>query len=276
MSEKQAGALVGLLALAGLGATIFGLQGGLCDNFGAFCPAGHLERVQEVAKASETSRALLDTAADEAWRTAENLNTPTAYESYLSDYPNGARAITARNRLAEFRSNEEKLAWRQALSIGSIEGYEEYLRLFPTGANAFAARDAIELQKTHQAESDWRLVEAAPTATSYQNFLSKHPESPYAARAKEALRRLEEDARTARTIEVQQQCQAWALAQVPKRAHSTSGGAAACIAAFIGNTQDCGRRAQQAFEEGQRQQRYDAERRDQLFNQCVRQGGSPG
>jgi type IV pilus biogenesis protein CpaD/CtpE len=71
----------------------------------------------------------------QAWISAQQADTPFAYQEYLRQYGDRPNAEGARQRV-EALMQEERAAWAQARRIDTEEAYENYLRLYSWGADA--------------------------------------------------------------------------------------------------------------------------------------------
>lgn len=75
-----------------------------------------------------------------AWRDAGQADTDAAYSAYLEDYPAGAHAAEARQRVGELREQQE---WQRALRFDAPESYQHYLAAYPTGRFGATARERL-------------------------------------------------------------------------------------------------------------------------------------
>lgn len=75
-----------------------------------------------------------------AWHDASREDTVAAYGAYLQDYPAGAHAVQARQRLDELREQQD---WQRALRIDAPESYQRYLAAHPGGRYDAAARERL-------------------------------------------------------------------------------------------------------------------------------------
>ncbi len=75
-----------------------------------------------------------------AWREAGQADTDEAYSAYLGNYPGGAHAAEARQRVAELR---EQQAWQRALRFDAPESYQRYLAAYPAGRYGGMARERL-------------------------------------------------------------------------------------------------------------------------------------
>ena len=92
-----------------------------------------------------------DIAEQAKWDDVQTLNRKSAYLSYLSSYPNGKYATSARLKIKEFADEEarrlkeqekarEKTKWEEAERLKTIAGYDSYLSTYPNGDYASLAR----------------------------------------------------------------------------------------------------------------------------------------
>jgi len=72
----------------------------------------------------------------QAWKSAQAANTPQAYQTYLSGFPDGAFRSEAAKALLDA---EDELEWEIAKARNTPEGYQAYLRKYPSGKHAAEA-----------------------------------------------------------------------------------------------------------------------------------------
>lgn len=265
---------VGLTGLA----TLFGVLGGFCDYFGLYCPASHETQpaitapppaiiLSEPANGADTER---------AWTEAQSVDSRIGYETFVANYPISPHAITAREKIQQFLDAEHDADWRRAGSVGTALAYEDFLQRHPDSPHAIEARDAIRQIRAAETDLAWRAAAANGSAEAYRQFLRQYPDSPYESYARQAIQQREAQAQANASASMERSCQAWAETVVPRRSNPVTGGFAGCITGLLSDSQDgCQRNAQRAMEESQQQQRRDQERRDNEFQNCLRNGGPP-
>lgn len=79
---------------------------------------------------------------ESGWRSAAAEDSVAAYERYLEDFPAGAYAGIARERVAELMEQE---AWSRANRLQTPEAWQRYLGEWPDGRHAPAARRQLNL-----------------------------------------------------------------------------------------------------------------------------------
>ena len=77
---------------------------------------------------------------DEAFARAKAENTATAYEAYLSKFPEGRYVEEARRRLEAIRAREDDAAFARAKRANTEASYAAYLSQYPDGRHAAEAR----------------------------------------------------------------------------------------------------------------------------------------
>jgi formylglycine-generating enzyme required for sulfatase activity len=152
----------------------------------------------------------------QAWRDAQLLDTPAAYETFATAYPGSRYAGAARLKLdiarkreqqqaevaqreahaAELRerAQSEARAWQEAQAADTAEGYRAFIDTYPQSPNLKAAqRKLAAAEKTEAAEQAkrvaeaWRTAQQADTVEAYEAFLNAHTSSSFAAQARQKL-----------------------------------------------------------------------------------------
>ncbi len=116
------------------------------------------------------------------WSHASTLNTITAYQKFLSQYPDNVHAADAKHRIATL---QDEHAWTSAQIASSAEGYRQYLAAEPDGAHAKVAREEV---RTRERDAAWRTAQTNESAKSLQDFLNQYPSGDEAAEARERLK----------------------------------------------------------------------------------------
>lgn len=119
-----------------------------------------------------------------AWSLASGSNTIAAYGKFLSEYPSGAYAIQAIDRINSLRDRSD---WRSAQVDSSIEGFKRYLYREPHGAYADSARENITMRERSAA---WHDMSVPFTAAALQAFLAHYPSGPESDEARAELQHL--------------------------------------------------------------------------------------
>jgi serine/threonine protein kinase len=144
---------------------------------------------QATAPASNLSRE------DSLWNITSGLNNAPAYEAYLSEYPKGRYASTAKARLDRLQAKprQEK---SPAPAFPSQEASVERPPGLPQTSGPSAAPEAQDkrlLPKSDtgsQEEELWRAVQNIDKPLAYESFLNKYPNSRFASAARSSLARL--------------------------------------------------------------------------------------
>jgi formylglycine-generating enzyme required for sulfatase activity len=152
----------------------------------------------------------------QAWRDAQLLDTPAAYETFATAYPGSRYAGAARLKLdiarkreqqqaevaqreahaAELRerAQSEARAWQEAQAADTAEGYRAFIDTYPQSPNLKAAqRKLAAAEKAEAAEQAkrvaeaWRTAQQADTVEGYEAFLNAHTSSSFAAQARQKL-----------------------------------------------------------------------------------------
>ena len=126
--------------------------------------------------------------ADSAKRALERLpfalaaarGTASAYLRYLSEHPDGLYADSARHAL-------DSLGFSSASAQGTAAAYRQYLSEHPFGEYVQEARAQLE-KVTRQ--SDFTEAKSVNTVESYDKYLAAHPEGELAKEARSVIERL--------------------------------------------------------------------------------------
>jgi hypothetical protein len=118
------------------------------------------------------------------WQKATQQNTVAAYQQFVQQHPNDARAQQARNRIDALKDEQ---AWTTAQSANTLDAYQTYLQQEPNGTHATDAQDKIN---GLQQDAAWQDAQSTNTAAAYQDFLQKYPNAPQASQAQDALNKL--------------------------------------------------------------------------------------
>jgi len=123
----------------------------------------------------------------EAWRQAQGADTIAAYRSYLNDYPNGANAAEARQRIRVIEVDDQ--AWQQAQARDTIPAYRDYLNEFGNPRHRQAALGRIDAIRADNAA--WQDAQAADNVQGYRRYLQAYPNGRNAAEARQRLTELQ-------------------------------------------------------------------------------------
>jgi len=95
------------------------------------------------------------------WEQAAKSRDAKQVAAFLSNYPTGADAETARNLLVQLHS-EESAAWRLTSGANDLAAYEDFLRRYPNSEYAGTARAQMEKLQADVRHS--ALIPPPPTA----------------------------------------------------------------------------------------------------------------
>jgi formylglycine-generating enzyme required for sulfatase activity len=98
----------------------------------------------------------------QAWKSAQAANTPQAYQTYLSGFPDGAFRSEAAKALLDA---EDELEWEIAKARNTPEGYQAYLRKYPSGKHA-AEAGTLSKRPDPVKTTPSAAVETPPSSTS--------------------------------------------------------------------------------------------------------------
>ena len=107
------------------------------------------------------------------WRNAQEENTVSAYEEFLSSFADGAFADSARLGI-------EAIRFDTATSKGTVAAYEEFLALYPGSVFADSARSGIETIHFDTATSGGSIA-------ALEEFQAMYPEGRFADSVRQVL-----------------------------------------------------------------------------------------
>jgi peptidoglycan hydrolase-like protein with peptidoglycan-binding domain len=165
-----------------------------------FLAAGQVAALQAEADRARAAREAEDRA---YWRATGQEGTEDGLRAYLSRYPNGLYAATARQQLTaiegERQAAADRAAWDRARRADTIAAYVTYLREFPNGRYVSQARARIdELEgngNTRAEQAAWDRARRADTIGAYQQYLSDWPRGRHATEARARIAELTEEQR---------------------------------------------------------------------------------
>lgn len=146
---------------------------------------------------------------DEAWGDAKRKGTIAAFNSYLSEHPDGLHASDAKATVADLLKREDMAAWEEANRVNTVAAYQQYIQRFPKGIYVSEAR--MGAQRVDDKKL-WDEVCAVNTVESYQRYLADTKVRLFNAEANDRIsnlrmKKLQEDeenmwkqARTANTL----------------------------------------------------------------------------
>jgi outer membrane protein assembly factor BamD (BamD/ComL family) len=119
---------------------------------------------------------ILTGCAGPAFKQAKALNTVTAYDKFLQEYPQSQYA-------EEARQTKEQLFCEEVNVRNTVEGYNSYLDRHPKGTCSAEVLKKLEPLL-------WKDAEQKSTISSYDGYLKKYQNGIYVAEAKEKRERL--------------------------------------------------------------------------------------
>jgi len=131
--------------------------------------------------------------AKESWDKTKSLNSITAYEEYLKEYPNSEYSNSAREQLELLYEQQD---WENAKLKNSISEYEKFIILHPNSKLTDTAKENIQELKI---AAEWETTLAQNSMIGYENFLSNYPNSKHTAIAQQKLITLMEKEAWAKT-----------------------------------------------------------------------------
>ncbi len=169
------------------------------DDTGFLAP-GQVAALQAEADRARAAREAEDRA---YWRSTGADGTEDGLRAYLSRYPNGLFAATARQQLTaiegERQAAADRAAWDRARRADNVAAYVTYLREFPNGRYVSQARARIdELEgngNTRAEQAAWDRAQRADTIGAYQQYLADWPRGRHATEARARIAELTEEQR---------------------------------------------------------------------------------
>lgn len=130
---------------------------------------------------------------DTAWQVACDSNTVTAYQGFMTDYPNGKHYTEALQRFQGLKGNDESY-WQGVASSPNTMDFQNYLKKFPNGAYAALATNKID-------SIDYVSATKKNTPDAYEAYLMAHPEGVYAQQAREQTSKIQATAITPEEVQ---------------------------------------------------------------------------
>lgn len=131
-----------------------------------------------------------------AWKRTVQVNTETAYATFLREHPRSHYAPMAERRIreiqAEARAEQVKADWVPALRADTIEAYEQFLQRHPGSQQSIEAELRLRDLRATQA---WKDARKKNTIEGYEAFLLEYSTAPFAAEARSWLSFLKGEAR---------------------------------------------------------------------------------
>jgi hypothetical protein len=126
------------------------------------------------------SQALLNTGCssskrriEKEWYRASQLDTRTAYESFLSKYPMSSQASRAKLKIGQLAIDS---SWARALEADTISAYESFLDSFPLTEHTV---ECVSVLWKRYLQEDWRYARSMHSIQGYREFLGIHPFSAF-------------------------------------------------------------------------------------------------
>ncbi|MFY0626265.1 MAG: hypothetical protein JXR07_08225 [Reichenbachiella sp.] len=116
----------------------------------------------------------------EAYQRAYRLNTVTAYNIYLDEFPNGSSSQKAREYVADF---EEESAYQKAKSTNLASNYENYLRKYPTGKYSIESKHELSAIYYTEGTKAFNEKKWAIAKKFFDGYIITEPTGLYAAEA---------------------------------------------------------------------------------------------
>ena len=126
------------------------------------------------------------------WRSCQQSDSISDYQSYIAKYPKGRHAqeafsgidrIRRKQEEIEFRKKEEKL-WGAFKQKGTIAAFEEYLKTYPSGRYVSDAKE--EMAKIKE-ENLWNSVTRTDTQDAYERYAKKYSSGMHIQEARTAI-----------------------------------------------------------------------------------------
>ena len=111
------------------------------------------------------------------WRVATAAHTLPAYQTYLTDHPDGRYAWFAEDNVAQMT------LWQEAVASDQYSGYCAYYHQFPDGLYASEAIEKVKASET----PDWTSTKKKNTLAAYEKFVSQYPDGYYASEAQNKI-----------------------------------------------------------------------------------------
>jgi formylglycine-generating enzyme required for sulfatase activity len=115
------------------------------------------------------------------WAKAEKINTKTAYQQFITLYPNGENVKIAKAKIHDF---EEEATWEYTERLNSVSAYARYTQRFPKGKHLAAAAEKIKILEEDEI---WQRALMYSTYSKYFGYLKLYPNGRYALFAQEAI-----------------------------------------------------------------------------------------
>ena len=115
------------------------------------------------------------------WAKAEKINNKTAYQQFITLYPNGEKAKIAKVKIHNF---DDESAWKYSERLNKLASYARYTHKFPKGKYLAAAAEKIKILEEDEI---WQRALQYSTYSKYHDYLKLYPNGHYALFAQEAI-----------------------------------------------------------------------------------------
>jgi formylglycine-generating enzyme required for sulfatase activity len=115
------------------------------------------------------------------WAKAQNINTKTAYEQFVTLYPNDEFTKTATTKIEAIN---DEATWNYASRLNSVKAYARYEQRFPKGKYL---KEAAKKIKTLEEDEVWQRTLLHSTYSEYKKYLILYPNGRYAFFAQQAI-----------------------------------------------------------------------------------------
>ena len=120
---------------------------------------------------------------DEArdWILAQKSDSVSAYQAYLTTYPESQHRQAAEKKVRELQEIED---WGKVKAEHSIFSYNRYLSKYTDGRYEMEAREALRRLEDDQS---WKLAQKQGTLSAMYDYQDKHPKGQYIPEAKKQI-----------------------------------------------------------------------------------------
>lgn len=123
-----------------------------------------------------------------AWEIADEENSISSYNRYLSSSPRGNYAYTAKSRINKIEEERYVLPeWEKATTLNNYKAYKNFYSLYPNSSYANTAKSRMEMIESR----DWRKANSSNSISGYKNYISNYPNTEMADIARKRIIDLE-------------------------------------------------------------------------------------
>ncbi|MEZ4883381.1 MAG: hypothetical protein R3E32_01500 [Chitinophagales bacterium] len=119
---------------------------------------------------------------EEAWLEATSLNTISAYNNYLQNFPNGDYSENAEEKIRKIQAKiaAEQNDWDTAIGTNTLTAFEEYRKKYPIGKHRKQADSNIaSLSKIEILEPKWERNSVQIPIVSQANYMDDSEHKPF-------------------------------------------------------------------------------------------------